>query len=152
MADSPLLSGFNADGFRNNIRNTMIMGLPNDSALKPTFFFRATMSYPPGTVMDPEGRPIDPRVQATATYAADPIQVPCAVEWGLDNSNNENLSGTMWEDRATLTLLDTEYTQVSQAIEVDLGGRRFLIQKVIPLALGTVDIYQLQVFLKGTDG
>lgn len=152
MADSPILAGFNATTFRDTIRNTMIMGLPNTTQQQPTFYFRSTATYPGGTRLDVDGRPIDPRIAPTLVYAHAPLKVPCAVEWGLDNANNEGLAGTFWSDRATITLLDTEYVQVKDAIEVDLAGRRFLIQKVIPLAIGTVDVYQLQVFLKGTGG
>lgn len=146
------LSGFDPDVFRTNIRNTMIMGLPVPSELKPTFYFRDTYTYPGGTTLDPEGKPIDPRIQATATPAASPLQVPCAVEFAEDTTNNEGAVGTFWTDRAVLTLLDTEYAQVQDAVEVDLSGQRYLIQKVKAVGLSTVTIYQLQVFLKGTGG
>lgn len=147
-----LLTGFDPEAFRTSIRNTMIMGLPEPDELKPTFYFRSTYSYPPGTKLDPEGKPIDPRIQATATPASAPLQVPCAVEFSPDATNNEGLSGTFWTDRAMLTLLDTEYAQVEEAIEVDISGRRYLIQQMNPIGLGTVTVYQLQCFLKGTGG
>jgi hypothetical protein len=150
MADSPILTGFDADAFRTAITNTMIMGLPVEPAQQPIFYFRNAATYPTGTKVDSEGRAIDARIKPTLTPAHVPVSVPCAIEWGLDTTNNEGMVGTMWTDRATLTLLDTAYTQVQDAIEVDLGGRRFLIQKVVPLALGTVGVFQLQVFLKGT--
>lgn len=152
MADSPILTGFDADGFRTNIRNTMIMGLPVPDNLKPTFYFRTTYSYPEDTVLDPEGKPIDPRVQATATPASPPVQVPCAVEFSPDTTNNEGPVGTFWSDRAMLTVLDTEYTQISNAVEVDLNGKRYLIQQMTAVGLGPVTVYQLQCFMKGTGG
>jgi hypothetical protein len=146
------LAGFNADTFRTNIRNTMTMGLPNDPALQPTFYFRTTYTYPPDAVLDPEGKPLDPRIQATASTASPAVQVPCAVEFAPDSTNNEGLVGTFWSDRAVLTLLDTEYTQVKDAVEVDIAGRRYLIQQMNAIGLGTVTVYQLYCFMKGTGG
>lgn len=146
------LAGFDADSFRTNIRNTMIMGLPSDTTLQPTFYFRTSYTYPTGTVLDPEGKPIDPRVQATASTSSSPVQVPCAVEFAPDNTNDEGLAGTFWSDRAVLTLLDDDYAQVKDAIEVDLSGRRYMIQQMNALGLGPVTVYQLYCFMKGTGG
>ncbi|HET6914976.1 MAG TPA: hypothetical protein VFH56_02690 [Acidimicrobiales bacterium] len=146
------LSGFDPDSFRSTIQSTMTMGLPGPTNLQPTFYFRETYSYPQGTVLDPEGKPIDPRVQATATPAASPVQVPCAVEFSPDNSNNEGPVGTFWTDRAVLTLLDTDYATVATAVEVDINGQRYLIQQMSAIGLGPVTVYQLQCFMKGTGG
>lgn len=146
------LAGFSADDFRVNIRNTMIMGLPDVDALKPTFYFRSTYTYPQGTVLDPEGKPVDPRVQATAIPASAPVQVPCAVEFSPDTTNNEGPAGTFWSDRALLTVLDADYAQISNAIEVDLNGKRYLIQQMSAVGMGPVTIYQLQCYMKGTGG
>jgi hypothetical protein len=145
------LAGFDPDLFRTTIRNAMIMGLPEPTALQPTFYFRTTYSYPQGTVLDPEGKPIDPRIQATAKASA-PVQVPCAVEFSPDTTNNEGLAGTFWTDRAMLTVLDTDYASIQEAIEVDLSGERYLIQRVKAIGLGTVTVYQMLCFLKGTGG
>lgn len=145
------LSGFDATAFRTNITNTMVMGLPNDDNLKPTFYFRETATYPSGTKVDATGKPIDPRVQPTLTPASDPVQVPCAVEFTLDNSNNSTLVGVMWTDRAVVTLLDTHYVLVKDAIEVDLSGKRYMIQQMTSVGLGPVTVYQLQCFIKGAD-
>lgn len=144
------LSGFDADAFRTNITNTMIMGLPEDDALKPNFHFESTLTYPVGTITDAEGKPIDPRVQPTVSAPA-PVQVPCAIEYVADATNGESQVGTFWSDRATVTLLDTHYTTVKDAIEVDLAGRRYLIQQVFPVGLGPVTVYQLQCYMKGTE-
>lgn len=146
------LAGFDPDAFRTNIRDTMIMGLPNEERLKPTFYFRSTYVYPQGTVLDPEGKPIDPRVQATATPSSPPVQVPCAVEFSPDTTNNEGPAGTFWSDRAMLTVLDTDYADIDGAIEVDLAGERYLIQRIKAMGLGSVTIYQILCFLKGTGG
>jgi hypothetical protein len=126
------------------------MGLPEPIAERPTFYFPATETWPPGTIKDTEGRPIDPRIKATATKK-DPVQVPCAVEFSTDQSNQEGLTGTRWDGRALLTFLDEDYVKVKDAIEVKLAGRVYTIQEMIEFGLGTVSVYQLQVFRKGVE-
>jgi hypothetical protein len=145
------LAGFNPDLFRTNITNTMVMGLPVPDDLKPTFYFRSVSTYPDGTILDTSGKPIDPRIAPTTTPAKQPVQVPCAVEFAPDITDNENLGGTFWTNRATVTVLDTQWGQIEGAIEVDLSGRRYLIQQVFTVGLGLVTVYQLQCFVKGTD-
>lgn len=145
------LAGFDPAAFRTNITATMVMGLPNDNNLKPTFYFRETSSYPAGTRLDSSGKPIDPRISATVTPSHAPVQVPCAVEYQQDTSNNSTIVGTLWTDRAIVTLLDTHYAEIADAIEVDLSGKRYLIQQMTSVGLGTVTVYQLQCYIKGVD-
>lgn len=149
---SGTISGFDPDAFRTNILNTMIMGLPEDTALQPTFYFRSTATYPDGTNVDPTGKAIDPRVTVTLTATQAPVQVPCAVQFTQDNTNDEGLVGTFWTDRATVTVLDTQYALIEDAIEVDLSGRRYSIQQVVANGLGPVTVYTLQCYMKGTGG
>lgn len=144
------LSGFDADTFRTSITNTMVMGLPNDDTLKPTFYFRSTSTYPPGTKLDPSGKPIDARMRPTVT-SLPPVQVPCAVEYQQDTSNNESLVGTLWTDRATVTVLDIHYDTIKDAIEVELSGKRYMIQQMTSVGLGPVTVYQLQCYIKGSE-
>lgn len=144
------LAGFDAAAFRTAITNTMIMGLPGSGELQPTFYFRETLVYPAGTILDSEGKAIDPRIKPTATPVHAPVQVPCAVEMQTDNTNDSGQAGTFWTNRAMLTLLDVHYEQVKDAIEVDLSGRRYLIQQMTAVGLSTVTVFQLQCFRKGT--
>ena len=150
MADSPLLGSFDADGFRSNIVATMVMGLPVEDELKPTFYFRATLSYPSDTKLDGSGKPIDARVRPTVT-SPDPVQIPVAIEYVTDTTNDEGMVGTYWSDRAIVTVLDAQYALVEDAIEVDLSGRRYLIQNSTALALGPVGVWQLYCFKKGVN-
>lgn len=151
MVDSPILSGFAADTFRSNIINTMIMGLPVPVGQRPTFHFPATLTYPQGTVLDSGGKPIDPRIKPIRT-APTPVQVPCAVEFASDTTPDTGLVGPYWETRATVTVLDIQYEQVKDAIEVDLSGRRYLIQEMTSVGLGPVTVYTLICFRKGVEG
>lgn len=145
------LAGFVADDFRMNIRNTMIMGLPVAIDERPTFYFPPSMiTYPAGTRLDSEGRPIDPRVKAVP-IAPDPVQVPCAVEFTPDTTNDTTTAGPFWTGRAVLTVLDIDYALIEAAIEVDLAKRRYLIQELTEVGLGTVTVYQLYCWRKGVE-
>lgn len=144
------LTGFDPDLFRSTITNTMVMGLPVPVEERPTFYFPQTVTYPPDTILDSEGKPIDPRVKPTRS-SSDPLQVPCAVEFSTDTTNDTGLAGTLWETRAVLTLLDIHYVQVQAAIEVNLAARRYLIQEMTEVGLGPVTVYTLTCFRKGVE-
>lgn len=150
MADA--LPGFDPAVFRDRIRFAMNMGLPQTLADRPTFYFRAVRTFPVGTRLDSEGSPLDPRIAPVSTAAPNPVQVPCAVEFKADNSDNETIVGTFRDTTATLTLLDVDYALVADAIEVALGQQRYNIGYAAPpLGLGQATVYQLFCFPKGED-
>lgn len=129
----------------------MQLGLPQEAKDRPTFYFRQTKTFPAGTVTDTEGVPLDPRIAATVT-APDPVQVPCAVEFSATSSDGETLVGTFRETHLTLTLLDVDFAQVKDAIEVAVGQVRYNIGYMAPpIGLGTATVYQLHCFPKGED-
>ena len=84
------LAGFDPDFFRTVITSTMTMGLNTQTELQPTFYFPRTTTWPGGTILDAEGKPVDARVQAVVTQAT-PLAVPCAVEFVGDGTDNEEL-------------------------------------------------------------
>ena len=144
------LSGFNPDTFRLNIRNAMIMGLPDNTALQPTFYFSpGTPTYPGGTIMDSSGKPIDTRIQPTYTSPS-PVLVPCAVEFAPDSSDSEGLLGTFKQTKVILTVLDEDYISIQDAIEVTVNQQRYIISDSMSYGLGTVIVYQLFCFRKDT--
>lgn len=146
MADNTILTGFDADNFRDKIRQTMLMGLPNVSADKPTFYFREVKTWPAGTVTDTEGSPLDPRIQPTIT-SPEPVQVPCAVEFKTTRNDDEGLAGSFHDTAATLTILDVDWELIKDAIEVTLNGERYYISYESPvIALGPVDVHTVHVF------
>lgn len=145
------LAGFNPDLFRSSITSTMIMGLPQNDAEKPTFHFPQTSVWPGGTRLDTEGRPIDPRVKPVSASGKTAVQVPCAVEYATDTTNEGTMVGTFWDARAVVTVLDTDYATIKDAIEVDLSTKRYLIQEMTEVGLGPVTVYQLMCFRKGVD-
>lgn len=149
MADA--IPGFDPAVFRKNIHFAMQLGLPQETKDRPTFYFRQTKTFPVGTVLDSEGTPLDPRIAPTVSGPAS-IQVPCAVEYKADRSDNEGLVGTFRDTSVTLTLLDVDFVKVKDAIEVAVGQVRYNIAQAFPpVGLGTATVYQLLCFPKGED-
>lgn len=147
---SVLFDDQDAEDFRSAIRDTMQMGLPQDRGLRPTFHFPATITYPAGTILDSEGRPIDPRIKG-APNQKDAKQPPCTVDYAPDTTNEGGLVGTNWDGRAVVTILDVDYELVADAIEVDLSAKRYLIQERTTVGLGSCTVYQLRCFQKGVE-
>lgn len=145
------ITGFSEDLFRTNIHFAMNLGLPQDPAERPTFYFRSVKAYPPGTVTDTEGTPLDPRIQVTVS-APPPVQVPCAVEFQAAHSDAEGLVGTFRATHVTLTLLDVDYVTVKDAIEVNIGRVRYNISyQSPPVGLGQATVYTMHCYPK-SDG
>lgn len=144
------LAGFDPDNFRTQIRNTMIMGLPQTIAERPTFYSPAVTEwpthYPSGDPInfDDDGKPLDPSVRPVTHGGDVGIQVACAVEFKPTTGDTETIIGNFRDAAAVLTLLDTEYVIVAGCDTVDLGGVRYYINFIgPPLGLGPVTVYQL---------
>lgn len=129
----------------------MQLGLPQNVEDRPTFYFREVHTFPLGTLLDSEGTPLDPRIAAVVT-SPDPVQVPCAVEFAPDRTDNETIVGTFRDTKVTLTILDVDFALVQDAIEVAIGKKRYNISDIAPpLGMGTATVYQLLCFPKGED-
>lgn len=147
-------SGFDAPGFREAITFAMNMGLPQDVSERATFHFKPTRSYQDssGNVVlnprvDQNGQPLDPSIRVVRTHPA-PVQVPVAVEFdtaGLD----ERPVGSFKPTKVSITVLDEHWPQVSSAIEVELGGDRYVISYTQPpVGLFDVTIYTMECFAR----
>lgn len=138
-------SSFDADEFRQNIRDTMLMGLTGTAADRPKFIFNATETYTVGEELDDSGTPYD--LTVAPTVAGTPAkQVLCAVEWvsGKNTSTDGSTLGDFEEGDLILTLLDVDYTQIKGADHVELDGTRYEIRYVQPsVGLFDVTVYQL---------
>lgn len=140
-------SRFDASAFRDAVHFAMNMGLPQTESERATFHFRGVKTWPPGTVLDQDGTPINPNISPT-TVTPDPVQIPCAVEFSQAKPD-ELPAGQFIPTKATVTILDEDYPQVKDAIEVELNGDRYAIRYTPPsMGLFEVTVYQFICFAK----
>lgn len=151
-------AGFDATGFREAITFAMNMGLPQDTSERATFHFKPdgltyidTSLATPAEVQDPRldqnGNPLNPAIRVERSRP-DPVQVPVAVEFstaGLD----ERPVGSFKPTKVSVTVLDQHWPQVKDAIEVELGGDRYVISYTQPpVGLFEVTIYTMECFAR----
>ena len=133
-------AAFNAAAFRRAIRDTMVMGLPNTTAEKPTFKWTMVRDY---LVDDPADKPYDWTATPTVTETHVDVQVPCAVEFAAKGSGS-NAIGEFDTSRVILTLLDEDYDEVRGADQVIIGGNTYGVDFVgPPMGLFEVTVYQV---------
>lgn len=145
-------ASFDAQGFREAIQFAMVMGLPQDSSERATFHFKATTSYVDAAGdpvanprVDQDGNPLDPSIRVVRTHP-DPVQIPVAVEFNTATLD-ERPVGAFKPTRVSITILDTHWPQVEQAIEVELGGDRYVISyERPPVGLFEVTIHTIECF------
>lgn len=136
---------FDAAGFREAMRATMMMGFSTSTPEWPTFYFNPTgYTYPPGTLLDETGKPYDFAVKATPTQAA-AISVPCAIEWGSGKTVDYKIEavGDFQYGDMVLTLLDVDYALVKTADYVMMGTQKYEIRFLEPqIGLFDVSVYR----------
>lgn len=128
--------------FRQAIRDTMIMGLPNATAEKPTFRWNPDKTF---TTADPAGQPYDLTASPVDTDAPPDVQIPCAVEFSARPAGSlDTVIGEFDTSRVIITILDEDYALIEGADQVLLGENTYNIQFVgPPLGLFEVTVYQL---------
>lgn len=130
--------------FIREVTGVMVMGLPNDEADKPTFYWETVKTYAKASV---DGRPLNWDSAASTSTLRDPVQAICAVEL-LDAAGNpvETPVGDFNADQARLTFFADEYAKVADFDWVTLGESKYLWSKRLPtLGLGPADIIQVVV-------
>lgn len=160
---SSFTSGFNEPAFRDAILNTMLMGIPEDPAERLTFWWRRDQTYAPD---DPAGNPYDwtsapvtdvagnpklrdPALKLGATPAGgipdQSLQVPYALEFSARPAGSSNtVFGEIDASRAIVTMLETDYTQISTADYATIGDSRYRIQfDAPPVGLFGVTVWTL---------
>lgn len=145
MANS--YSGFNPATFRDGITFAMNMGMANNAADKVTFYFERVRTYPLGTALDENGDPYDASIAPTETEPT-PVVIPVAVEFA-PATTDELPVGVLQHTKLTLTILDTNWPDVEDAIEVGIGDDRYIIEYEKPvIGMFDVDVHQLVCFAK----
>lgn len=146
MAGPDPTGEFNADETRAELRETMLMGLPNDVALRPTFYFPTDDSFAKaslsGDPWDWEASPLENDPDRA------PVRAPCAVE--VEGSAIElNAVGQFNPQRAVLTILDVDWNKVGGFHEMTMGGAVYRYSKLIQIiGLFDMDTYIVEVLAR----
>lgn len=133
---------FDATAFRDAIRNTMVMGLPNATSEKATFRWTTQKTY---AVDDPAGKPYSwTAAPATTTTHAD-VQVPVAWEFSARPASSlDTTIGQFDASRVEITILDVDYEDVEGADQIIMGGNTYNLEFVAPpQGLFEVTVYKL---------
>lgn len=140
---------FDATAFEQGIRFAMQMGAPINVTDRATFRFArvsGAAAYPPGTRLDREGRPLDPRVQRLQTSTRADVQVDVAIEFSGSPDTTETPVGKFPAGSVVLTLFQADYERVRDAREVVIGGDEYTVAfRPPPLGLFNVGFQQIVV-------
>lgn len=145
---------FDAQAFREAIDFAMSMGLPEDPSERATFHFRPTVEYWKGGVkldttprLDASGNPLDSSIRVRRINPA-PVRIPVAVEFSTA-AVDERPVGAFKPTKVTITIMDEYWPEVEDAIEVELGGDRYVISySHPPMGLFNVTIYTIECFAR----
>lgn len=148
-------SRFDSGRFNEAIRFAMGMGAPVRPEDRATFYFRRKRTYPAGTRLDQEGKPLNSSVQAEYVEPDPLVLEHVAIESNVA-SPEELPVGARIPTRVVITMLADEYQQIKTraaegseefAYEVELGGDRYRIgYRPPPLALFDAGVHQLVCF------
>jgi hypothetical protein len=136
VKSSSFASAFDESRFRDAITNTMLMGIPEDTADRLTFWWNRDQTFSPD---DPAGNPYDwtaPPVvddpgNPDITDTGDPqsLSVPYALEFAARPAGSSNTSfGEIDASRAVVTMLDTDFERIRSADYATIGETRYRIQ------------------------
>jgi len=121
MAGADPSGAFEADTFREQIRAVMLMGLPEDETLRPTFYFADTVV---NDAADPGNRPWDFTQPKASTVTVTPVRVLCGIE--VDPGTEGYTSVGKFEARtATLSFFEDEWADVDGFTRVLIGGKSY---------------------------
>lgn len=146
---------FDAATFRDGILTAMRMGAPPEVSQRATFlfrrgaqrYFRDGEEIPPPR-LDQEGKPLDPTIRVESVPAREPLQTDCAVEFESATADEVPV-GNFRPAKVVITLLEEEYEQVQDAIEVRLGGDVYVIgYQRPPMGLFQVGVRQFVAFAR----
>ena len=135
-------TGFPEQAFRDAIRSTMQMGMPNSEQERATFRWAALSTFQNPNVA---GRPINFNDQALTIDRHEDVQVDCAVEF-VDRAGNGTAIGEFNNPRAKVYVMDDDYELIKTATSVLLGGNEYTINFTEPpVSLFKFTLYTLHV-------
>jgi hypothetical protein len=133
--------GFDAAGFRRQIKQAMNMGAPPDVDAQVTFHFPNVLVY--NSNVDGANVPFDPTSTVTTATPRPPIRVDCAVEY-FDSENQPTNFGLLAPSRIVVTVLDVDYEKVKDCAYVVAHGDRYNYRRTEPpVGLFDVGVYTL---------
>lgn len=136
-------AGFNASEFRDAIRNTMMMGLPDSTAERITFKWDTEREY---EVTDNSGMPFRWDDDPTTVVEHDDVQIPAAVKFvsRAASGGNQTPFGDIDNSRVEITVLDVDFELVRGANKVTFDSNDYYIDFIKPPdGLFDVTIYTL---------
>lgn len=154
-SESTFAAGFDEAGFREAIKQTMKMGMPEDPAQRLIWKWRRDRTYNPQDrirkpytwtqppITDQPGNPDEPDGELSVDYA---------MEFSARGSQGdaETALGRFNTSRATVTLMDQDYELIKDADYCILGGAEYEIDFVGP-PMGLFAVTVFQVYIKARD-
>lgn len=133
---------FNPAVFREAIRDTMLMGMPNATTERVTFRWSPESTY---TSIDTGGIPYDATESPTTTETHPDVLVPVALEFAARPAGSmETSMGEFDTSRIVITILDVDWDEVVGADQVIIDEATYDIQFVAPpIGLFEVTVYQV---------
>lgn len=138
----PRAAAFNATQFRDAIKFSMNMGLPETESERATFRWETERTW---TISDSGGEPFDIHSDPATVVEHEDVQIDVAVEFAnVRGSDDSTAIGEFTAGRALITVLDEDMPSIEGADTVLLGGNTYDIKFIRPpLGLFDVTIYQL---------
>jgi hypothetical protein len=135
-------TGFDAARFREAVRSTMTMGLPQDTAERITFRWTPNRTY---SSQDSGGNPWSWDDTPATEDAPEDVQVAAAVEFSARPAGTQDtVMGQFDAAGVTVTLLDDDFEQIRGADLMIFDGNVYEVRFVAPpVGLFDVTVYTI---------
>jgi hypothetical protein len=145
--NSAFASGFDEAGFRDAIKQTMRMGMPEDPAQRVTWHWKRIKTFTPQdrikkpynwtqtAVADDPGNPDEPDGELVVDYA---------LEFTASRREPQTTVGQFSLAQAIVTVMDTDYELIKTADYATIGAAHYVIDYAgPPMGLFAVTVYQI---------
>lgn len=142
------------DTVQESLRQTMVMGLPEVEAYRPTFYFEPDRDWDPE---DAEGSPWDWTATPTTEVSTDPVQVLCAIDFSAPLGRQGAFQTEVGEfnpNTVVLSMFQEEFDQVFGFSYVTIGPelRKFFFRFWRPaVALNDMAFYEVHAVAQGVE-